>query len=417
LSQTRDKANLPAAASERGVKQVRQLLLGLFAITVAALVVGIVLVLKKPRYVYFAPQVDADLTYLLVWIGVAVIGILTALRRKWIFISYGAVLLLAAEAGSQLYSYKTTGAFARVAPPLYFKRFEPHPLLVGIPREGNYAGIVHDAQHRRRTWNEGKRADPKYIFVFGGSTTYDIANEDLATWPSDLSRLLGKDYVVENYGVPGYTSLENMIQSLFAFRETRPVCAIYFEGINDLRSSHIRNLRVDYSDFQLPGQRTSLAVMPPPGLLTNYSAFIRLLVSLIPGTGGEGIPIEGDVSDQTDPRLAAIYMENMRLIAAIDRHFGVKAIFVANMADYADLKSGKFSARMPFVRDKDIEVLLPALGRDLAQAATDSGAIYLTGPLAQDWAPVDFVDNAHFSVQGAQKFAQAIAGDIAAQCQ
>ena len=71
---------MPAAASERGEKRVRQLLLGLFAITVAVLAVGIVLVLKKPRYVYFAPQVDSDVTYLLVWIGVAVIGILTALR-------------------------------------------------------------------------------------------------------------------------------------------------------------------------------------------------------------------------------------------------------------------------------------------------------------------------------------------------
>jgi lysophospholipase L1-like esterase len=402
--------------SEAGERRARQLVLGLFAIIAAVLAAGVILVLRKPSYVFFAPQVSADVIYLLIWLGLCALGALATLRRRWLPVSFGVLLFLAAEGGSQLYLYKTTGTLHRAAPAVYFARFEPHPLLVGIPREGNYAGIVHDAQHRRRTWNEGKAAGSKYIYAFGGSTTYDLANEDLATWPSDLSRLLGNNYAIENYGVPGYTSLENMIQSLFAFREHKPVCAVYFEGINDLRNAHIRNLRADFSNFHLPGQRGGLGLDSKPGLLTNYSAVISLLVSFLPVHSQEGDPIEGEASDQPDQHLDAIYAENLNLIAEIDRHFGVKVIFVPNMANYGALETGRFRAWMPFVRDKDIKVLLADLGRVMAESAGKSGAIYLGWPLTQEWAPADFVDNVHFSTQGAEKFARRLSKDIAALC-
>jgi len=31
-----------------------------------------------------------------------------------------------------------------------------------------------------------------------------------------------------------------MIQSLFVFRDIKPVCAVYYEGWNDLQTSHIK---------------------------------------------------------------------------------------------------------------------------------------------------------------------------------
>jgi lysophospholipase L1-like esterase len=56
------------------------------------------------------------------------------------------------------------------------------------------------------------------------------------------------------------------------------------------------------------------------------------------------------------------------------------------------------------------------LGQDMAQAAAESGAVYLGWPLAQDWDPADFVDNVHFSARGAEKFAERLAKDVAGLC-
>ncbi len=418
MSQADDRAKASPQAEEAGERRVRQLLLGLLAIGAVLLATAVVVAyLKNPRYAYFAPRRSADLTYLLLWLSICVLGAGAAFRRKWIGISFAALLLLAAEGGSQLYYYAANGESYRPTPPIFFDRFQPHPLLVAVPREGNFDGIVHDAQHRRRTDNPDKVANPKYIFAFGGSTTYDIANDDFATWQSELSRLLGRDFAVENLGVPGYTSVENMIQSLFAFRNARPVCAVYFEGWNDLRNAHIRNLQVDYSDFHLPAQVGNLSIGPRPGFLTNNSLFFRFLASLIGGTSRRSIDVEGDVSAQIDPRLSAIFIENMKLIADIGRHFGVKVIFIPQMANYQKLQSDRIRGWLPFIRDKDLKFLLQAMDRDLAQAASQAGAVYLGAPLSEDWGDGDFVDEVHFSAAGARKFARSLTKDIADQCQ
>jgi lysophospholipase L1-like esterase len=56
------------------------------------------------------------------------------------------------------------------------------------------------------------------------------------------------------------------------------------------------------------------------------------------------------------------------------------------------------------------------MAQDMAQAAANSGAVYLAAPQLQAWDTADFVDSVHFSTQGAQKFAQSLAPDLANQC-
>ena len=404
---------VPPPVELLGQKIARRLLLGAFALAFAGLAGGAVFVfLKKPHIAYSATSRLADLTYLKIWLAMTAIGIIATLGRKWLPLSFAIVLLLAAEGGSQIFYLARTGLPYQPAPAESEQKFEPHPLLVGIPKTGSFAGIVQDSLHRRRTDNPAKVENPKHIFVFGGSTTYDLANDDLATWASDLSRLLGKDFAVENLGVPGYTSLENLIQSLFAFRDSAPACALYFEGFNDLRNAHIRTLKADYSDFHLPSQVSNLG-LARPGFVVNNSLFLRMMLSIF---SSGLVPPAGEASDQVDQHLAGIFFENMKLIAAIDHHFGVKAIFVPEMANFRRLTSDRIRGWLPLVRDKDIERLLLAMDRDLEQAAEESGAVYLGAPLAQEWSDGDFTDDVHFSAAGAMKFAQSLAKDVAELC-
>ena len=96
--------------------------------------------------------------------------------------------------------------------------------------------------------------------TFGGSTTYDIGAGEGDTWSDRLADALeqgdrGRFFVV-NHGVPGYTTVEHLIQT--AFYQTKfgksPRCAIYYVGWNDLRNAHIPDLDPAYADFHLPSQ-------------------------------------------------------------------------------------------------------------------------------------------------------------------
>jgi len=367
----------------------------------------------RPDNIYFELQRQASLVYLGFWASIALLGALLALMRRTQFLALYVLLLIAAEGAAHVYFYMHNRWVYHPLSPALLTRFEPHPLLVGIPHPGSYGPVTHDEDHHRHSWNEGKSANPTLIAALGGSTTYDIGNADDATWASDLSKLLGKDYAVENLGVPGYSSLENLIQSLFAFRDRRPACAIYYVGWNDLHTAHVAGLRNDYSDYQLPSQIGNLAVGRRPGFFENNMLLLRMILSIFATPERHA---QGQMSGEADPRLAQIFSENMRLIADIDRHFGVKPIFVPQILNYARFKDAGSSGWIPLVPDKDVKSVMQALNQDLSTVARETGTLFLDKPLSVAWQNSDFVDQGHFSAAGAKKFAEAIAGDVAAHC-
>ena len=402
--------------ADAGERFFQRVLLAACLIVIAGLGLIALYVLQEPARpdsIYFELQRQASLVYLGFWASIALLGALLALMRRTQFLALYVLLLIAAEGAAHVYFYVHNRWVYHPLSPVLFTRFEPHPLLVGIPHPGSYGPVTHDEDHHRHTWNEDKSANPTLIAALGGSTTYDIGNADDATWASDLSKLLGKDYAVENLGVPGYSSLENLIQSLFAFRDRRPACAIYYVGWNDLHTAHVAGLRNDYSDFQLPSQIGNLAVGRRPGFFENNMLLLRMILSIFATPERHA---QGQMSGEADPRLAQIFSENMRLIADIDRHFGVKPIFVPQILNYARFKDAGSSGWIPLVPDKDVKTVMQALNQDLSAVARETGTLFLDKPLSVAWQNSDFVDQGHFSAAGAKKFAEAIAGDVAANC-
>ena len=409
---------MPVEAVERWLRRALLCVSLLILCGLAAIAIHLLLQPAPPLDIYFDLRRQARLVYLACWMCIGLLAGALALFRRTQFVSFWVILLIAAEGGAHAYFHARNGRLYQPMSRVLLARFEPHPLLVGIPHPGTYGPVSHDADHRRTTVNEGKAASPAQIFTFGGSSTYDIGVGDAVTWSSELSRLLGEDFAVENLGVPGYSSLENMIQSLFVFRKAGPSCAIYYVGWNDLRNSHLEGLRDDYSDFELPSQIGNLAVGHRPGFLENNVLLLRLVAASIAGkeeTGG-GAGALGRTSGEKDPRLSRIFTENMRLIAEIDRHFGVKPVFVPQVLNYARFTDGWSSGWIPLVPDRDVKALMEAMNSDLAEVARQTGTLFLDRPLSLDWQDSDFVDSGHFSEAGARKFARAIAGDVAAGC-
>ncbi len=405
---------------EAGEHWFRRALLGVSLLIVCVLAAVAAYILLQPApsgNLYFDMLRRARLVYLVFWICIGLAAGTLALFRRTQFVSFYVILLIAAEGFANGYFRVRQGHFYQPMSAVLGARFEPHPLLVGVPRPGTYGAVSHDPDRHRTTVNEGKVAEPAWIFTFGGSSTYDVGVGDSETWSSRLSKLLGRESAVENLGVPGYSTLENLVQSLFVFRKKRPVCAVYYVGWNDLRNSHLEGLEDDYSDFGLPSQVGNLVVGRRPGFLENNVLLLRLAVLALGGEGmGGGPAAAGRISGEKDPRLSRIFSENMSLIAGINRHFGVKPIFVPQVLNYARFAANMSSGWIPLVPDRDVKALMEAMNADLAEVAGETGTLFLDRPLSLEWSDSDFVDSGHFSEAGARKFAHAIAGDIAAHC-
>ncbi len=408
----------PSAAA--GARILRRLLIGLSGaifLTLALAAAYIQLRALRPGDLYVGYSHGATLAYLLLWSAVALVALLAALPRRWAFLSFYVLLLIAAEGMSQVYYRAAKGKFYRPIPIELFDRYDPHPLLVGIPRTGRYGDISHDAMHHRTTVNLGKAADARLIYLLGGSTTYDVGVGDDKTWASDLSALLGPGYEVVNWGVPGYSSLENLIQSLFAFRERKPVCALYYVGWNDLHMAHVATLRDDYSDYHLHEQAIALAVGHEPGFLERNMLLLSLARSAFaPDAETVQARARGEISGRPDEHLTAIFVENLKLIALVARSSGVKPIFIPQVLNYDRLTGDQPMWWAPLIPQKDIKPLMSGMNAALMRTAAELGVDVIEAPLSLAWQDSDFVDQSHFSPTGAEKFARAIRDDVLADC-
>jgi hypothetical protein len=210
-------------AEVAGARRLRQLLLTIDLAAFCAIGgIAIYLWFYKPpgQNVYFQLQQRSSLTYLFIWLFISALAAACACHRRTMFMSLSITLLLFLEGASHAYFYHQNGRLYHPWAKAILDRFEPHPLLVGIPHPGKFGELSHDEINRRTTINEGKIPNPKHVFVFGGSTAYDVGNADAQTWASDLSKLLGPDFEVDNYGVPGYPNDPVSLYNLLGFRET-----------------------------------------------------------------------------------------------------------------------------------------------------------------------------------------------------
>src|SRR5882672_4911518 len=213
----------------------------------------------------------------------------------------GAVLILALVdfgwgVGSYALRHSALGG-ASLLPPDKSEpqRFQWHALLQAVPipslrfTSATGLAISHTSEGTRgRDPAPGELAARNVVAAFGGSTTYDIGAGEGDTWSDRLAAALeqgeskGRFFVV-NHGVPGYTTVEHLIQT--AFYQTKfgkkPRCVIYYVGWNDLRNAHIPDLDSAYADFHLPSQVDSLKVRRVGGSHVTISPLLTVMMRFI----------------------------------------------------------------------------------------------------------------------------------------
>ncbi|CAN5907863.1 hypothetical protein BH11PSE3_BH11PSE3_16990 [soil metagenome] len=315
-------------------------------------------------------------------------------------------------------------------------RFQWHPLLQAVPIpalkiiSSTGLAIEHTREGTRGRDPVGSLEGRTVVATVGGSTTYDVGAGEGDTWSDRLGEALnqgddkdrGKDrFFIVNHGVPGYTTVEHLVQT--AFYQTKfgkaPRCAIYYVGWNDLRNAHIPNLDSAYADFHLPSQIDSLKVRRVGGSNVTISPLLTLVLRFVSAqvdtaryfTDPYGRPPgSGD-----DPALEAIYQRNIRAISAINRQRGVRTIWIGQLLNRDWLTGEGRYGWLPLVRDRDLWPMQQKFNALLEGTARDVGDLYIAVPI-DDFANADFVDQGHFSRRGAQRFAERLAPTVREAC-
>jgi hypothetical protein len=306
-------------------------------------------------------------------------------------------------------------------------RFAWHPLLQAVPLPSldlvtsNGVHLHHTSQGTRGREPTGRAlAERTVVAVFGGSSTYDVALSEGETWADRLEQALGERFLVINHGVPGYSTVEHLVQTSFyqdAFGK-KPRCALYYVGWNDIRNAHIKDLDPGYADFHLPSQVDSLRTRRLGGGNVTFSPLLTelaRLLSAVVDTVQYSWRLSGTIEPGSDAALEADFERNLRAISAINKERGVRTLWVGQLLNRARLEGDGQYGWLPYVRDKDVWPLQARFNSILARTAEALGDPLVPAPI-EAFGAADFVDQGHFSAAGAAKFAGYVAPVVAREC-
>ena len=305
------------------------------------------------------------------------------------------------------------------------QEFVYHPLLQTVPSP-NFSQltrrlkIVHDSYGLRGVERDKNLlARQTVIAAVGGSTTYDIAVGQGQTWPEMLERDLGSGYAVLNHGVPAYSSVEHVIQTLFyldAYGIT-PRCAIYYVGWNDIRQAHMPQLDSAYANYLL--EKVNLLQARKKPVLAEISPLAAIAVAYLQ-LWLDTVPQPQDISglppgQGSDTRLEKIYRRNLEAIAAINAKRGITSLFVGQILNRSRLGLSTRTSHWPLTWDKDVWPLQERFNDILKDTADASGSPAFIPPIDQ-FQDSDFVDEGHFSAAGSKKFATLLTPFVRRSC-
>ena len=301
------------------------------------------------------------------------------------------------------------------------RQFQYHPLLQVVPTPNYLRSTPFLVQHdsngtrgRERTSAEIKQQI--VVATVGGSSTYDVKVANGQTWSDALERRLGPSYAVINKGVPGYSTVENLLETIFYLDAygVKPRCAVYYVGWNDIRNAHLPLLDQAYANFHLLAEIDTMKVRR----ILNTFEFSPLMrrIQLIFDT----IPSAPDLrhyapTSGSDDRLEQIYRTNLKAIAAINKDRQINTIFIGQLLNKIRLQSEARYGWLPLVRDVDVWPLMDHFNHILSETAESIGVPHFIPPIDK-FDDADFVDQGHFSVKGSSKFALMILPLVKLNC-
>jgi lysophospholipase L1-like esterase len=338
-------------------------------------------------------------------------------------------LLIGIEAVGQISYYLLNGYFIHEK----FQRrvFELHPYLVGrlkpntVTSKGN---ILITATEKSTRWTGAPEDDQNLIrvAVLGGSSTFGARVTDKESWAAILQTVLGDKYSVTNYGVPGYSTAEAIIQMALLVPENRPHVVVFYEGWNDIRNYHDPKLGADYYNHGIE-QYNSLGIdigykKTFLQMITKYSTTFKLadmLGNIILTARKKENSNSKPVYEVRDEFVDRIYLRNLKTLKLLSKNINAKILFVPQILNVSEFYGKKDSRRWsPFIRDDAMPKLLNEFNSIMDKVCNknEMDCLVVNEVSNQDWKSDDFVDEGHFSREGGVKFALIIAKYLRKLC-
>lgn len=354
-----------------------------------------------------------------------------AIKVVYFNVALFCVLLVGLEAGGQLLFYLAKGypvwqADQHLISQSSEQLFELHPWLVarlrgGVKIQQGPKTVSSTPAHTRSTGADSAAPDAIRIAVVGGSTTFGSGLSDEDTWPTRLQALLGPGYRVTNYGMPGYSTAEGIIQMGLVVPESRPDIVIFFEGWNDLRNSHLAGLGPDYYGHGLRQYANLDVERPKPtgflGKLAEVSAIGHLAFVLAKsGPAPKAKPVaRGTLHTDPDSLVDRVYRRNLGTLKTLAQAMGAQVFFVPQLVDATRLTSDSTAHEWtPTLVDSAMPGLMARMNRIMAGvcAPGESRCRVLQDIAEHRWAHDDFMDEGHFVRKGSDTFAALLATHI-----
>lgn len=360
--------------------------------------------------------------------------VVSSMKKSFFFvlvnIAIFCTLIVALEAAGQIYYYIKHGKFV-FQTSVYdnedsrLRTFEIHPYLAGRLKKNVTVRNVENSKEIKTTsihtrWTGAPEDDRNLIrvAVLGGSTTFGSELTDSDSWPALLQSKLGDEFSVINYGVPGYSTAEAIIQMGLIVPESKPQFVVLYEGWNDIHNYHEEDLGADYY-VQGMGQYDNLAIpiyreKTVFEKLYELSAIIRLMTKLkwILSEPPDNRPCPK--FDSPDPFVDKMYVRNLNTLKLLSERIDYFTLFVPQVLNYkAYLEQEdreacnhwvwhvKYSA-MPRLMDRLNSLMQSVCTKD------DSKCVFVDSVLKVKWEADDFIDFGHFSKKGGEKFADVI---------
>lgn len=349
--------------------------------------------------------------------------------KKWFFLIFANIaifctLIVCMELFGQMAYYLIKGRFLfeKSYKTDYYHRqvFELHPYLAGrlrknITVENNGKRIKTTNNNTRWTGAPEDNSKLVRIAVLGGSTAFGTGVTDSDSWPALLQSKLGSQFCVINYGVPGYSTAEAIIQMALIVSEAKPNIVILYQGWNDIRNYHEKELGVDYyghgmrqyKNLSIPtfNEKTVFDKFVDVSAIFRFVCKIRLKLSP-PSEIKSSQPLKTH-----DPFVDRIYVRNLKTLKLLSENIGSYALFVPQILNNSNYigKEDSYSwsrnisnSSMPELMHR-FNSLMQSICSD-----NDSKCSFLNSVLTESWGLADFVDNGHFSKRGGEKFAEII---------
>ncbi len=300
--------------------------------------------------------------------------------------------------------------------------FEKHPYLNVALRKNVKANFADQTEKTITTTSIGTRgtgADLSEktkirVACLGGSTTFCTMVTDEESWPAQLQKILGDKYAVINYGCPGYSSVENIIQLSLIVPETKPAIVIFYEGWNDIRSYHQQN---SYPDYNWHGSNQTMNVLSKDENETcfqkikKHSGLFYIIDNL-----RERIfkPKQPELFTTPDPVIDNLFVRNLETLQTLSKNIHAKSFFIPQIIN-PEIKRTKGTARTwtPAIDDVAFPGLMKRFNEIQERTIEgDSTSIFLKEALDIKWSASDFADDGHFSKKGNQRFAEMVAKRI-----